>query len=522
MKTLSALGSTALLTAVSLFSQVVGFLYRVALSRMVGAEIMGLYQLVMPVSSVLLSLTAVGFTVACSHLSARDQAVGNKFTAARTVHACVAGFLTAFTAVALVVAPLSAALSVHFLGDARARLGILLLLPWVLLTGLENIHKHFFYGSGNVRPPAFTEICEQVIRAGAVLGLLWYFLPQNPERTVGLIVCGMIVCEVFSAATLTLLYRKAMRRPSSIPSPSSEGRTARKALRRRVLSIALPIGATALLSNLMGAWTAVLVPQRLVRTGSDVSSAMSAFGVMCGMTLPLLSLPTAFISAMGLVLLPKLSQAAALGRMELCRVRADKAITAAAWLILPASALLSVLAHPLGAAMFHNAAVGEFALPLALGVAMSCFEAVTSVCLNGLGKQRLNAAHGLVCGAVQLFLTWWRMALPDVGLRGYVEAFLVSTVVGCTLNWRTLHTLTKFPFLWRRWLIAPGLSALLAALDAKLLFPVLTRSGLGETAAALGCLGLGIVVYLSAMAAQGMLDSPLSKGKGSLGRGSKI
>ena len=174
MKTLSALGSTALLTAVSLFSQVVGFLYRVALSRMVGAEIMGLYQLVMPVSSVLLSLTAVGFTVACSHLSARDQAVGNKFTAARTVHACVAGFLTAFTAVALVVAPLSDAISVHFLGDARARLGILLLLPWVLLTGLENIHKHFFYGSGNVRPPAFTEICEQVIRAGAVLGLLWY------------------------------------------------------------------------------------------------------------------------------------------------------------------------------------------------------------------------------------------------------------------------------------------------------------------------------------------------------------
>ena len=71
---------------------------------------------------------------------------------------------------------------------AGAALGLLLLLPCVLLTGLENIHKHSFYGLGRVAPPAFTEILEQLIRTGAVLGLLWYFLPQNPERTVGLIV----------------------------------------------------------------------------------------------------------------------------------------------------------------------------------------------------------------------------------------------------------------------------------------------------------------------------------------------
>lgn len=520
MHTMSALGSTALLTAVSLFSQVVGFLYRVALSRMVGAEVMGLYQLVMPVGSVLLSLTAVGFTVACSHLSARDQAVGGKAQCARTVRACVIGFLTAFVLVAAVAAPLSDAISVRFLGDARSRLGILLLLPWVLLTGLENIHKHFFYGSGNVRPPAFTEICEQLIRAGAVLGLLWHFLPQSPERTVGLIVCGMIVCEVFSAVTLTLLYRRAIGSPP--PVRLEEGRASRKTLRRRVLSIALPIGATALLSNLMGAWTAVLVPQRLVRSGSDVSAAMSAFGVMCGMTLPLLSLPTAFISAMGLVLLPKLSQAAALGRMDLCRRRADRAVTAAAWLILPAAALLAVLAQPLGRAMFHNPAVGQFALPLALAVALSCFEAVTSVCLNGLGRQRINAAHGLVCGAAQLFLTWWRMSLPGVGLRGYVEALLASTAVGCVLNWRTLRAVTGLRVQWRRWLVGPGLSAALAGLDANLLYPLLTRSGLGETFAALVCLGFGGVVYLCAMAAQGLFRRPIFAKKRSLDRKSKI
>ena len=171
-----------------------------------------------------------------------------------------------------------------------------------------------------------------------------------------------------------------------------------KVLGKNIRSIALPIGWTALLGNLMGAATSVLIPQRLVRAGADVSSAMSAFGVMCGMTLPMLTLPTAFISAMSLVLLPKLSQARALGRTDLIRRRAGKAITATAWLILPTSALLAVVGPPLGRALFREPSVGLFAAPLALGVVLTCFESVLAGCLNGLGKQdrkstRLNSSH---------------------------------------------------------------------------------------------------------------------------------
>ena len=66
------LRGTLLLTATGLAGQGLGFLYRIALSRQIGAEVMGLYQLIMPVYSVLLSLTAVGLTAAVSNLSARQ------------------------------------------------------------------------------------------------------------------------------------------------------------------------------------------------------------------------------------------------------------------------------------------------------------------------------------------------------------------------------------------------------------------------------------------------------------------
>jgi len=497
---MSALHSTLLLTAVSLFGQAVGFVYRVLLSRMVGSEVMGLYQLVMPVGSVLLSLTAVGFTAACSNLTARCRASGEPGAERLVVRRCLTCFLGAFALAALFTAPLSDAISVHLLGDARSQLGLLLLLPWVLLTGVENIHKHAFYGLGLTRPPAFTEICEQLIRSGAVLGLLWRFLPQSPERTVGLIVCGMILCEIFSAVTLTLLYRRLTggRGP----------RSATPGLTRNVFRIALPVGSTALLGNLMGACTSVLIPRQLVRAGEDVSSAMRSFGVLCGMTVPLLALPTAFVSAMGLVLTPKLARSAVLGREDLSRKLIDRALTATAWLVLPACALLSVLAPPLARSLFREPSAGAFALPLALIVALSCFESVLAVCLNGLGQQTAAARNSLISGAVQLFLTWQRMGVPGVGLAGYVEAMAVSTVLGLWLNWRSVSRATKLQARVFRWLTAPGLSALLAALCTNLLFPVLAGAGLGEPVCCLVCLLFGVVLYLCAMAAQGVVSRP--------------
>ena len=136
----------AFLTVFSVLSQMLGFAYRVGLSRMVGAEVMGLYQLVMPVYSVLMSITAVGLTAAVSNLSSRYLALGNSRAVAQTMKSCVGLFLVGMIPVCAVTVLLYDPISVYLLGDARTQLGLVLLLPCVALTGIENFHKHFFYG----------------------------------------------------------------------------------------------------------------------------------------------------------------------------------------------------------------------------------------------------------------------------------------------------------------------------------------------------------------------------------------
>ena len=106
----------------------------------------------------------------------------------------------------------SDAVSVYLLGDARTQLGLLLLLPCLLLTGIENIQKNYFYGISSVKPPAITELCEQLLRTGLVLFLLWRFPYVNAEQTVALIVWGMFLCEVSAALTQTVLFRLGLSR----------------------------------------------------------------------------------------------------------------------------------------------------------------------------------------------------------------------------------------------------------------------------------------------------------------------
>lgn len=500
LKRTSALYGTLLLTATGSANQLLGFLYRIFLSRMVGSEVMGLYQLVMPVYSVLMSLTSVGLTAAVSTLTSEYQALGNRRAAGQLLHRCLLLFVLLLALPAFLVSVLSDPVSVYILGDARTRLGLLVLLPCVLLTGVENIHKHAFYGAGMIRPPAFTELLEQVVRTTAVLGLLAFFLPQNPERTVGLIVSGMVICEIFSVCALSILYRQWQ---GALSGPKGTGVLSRD-LNRRIAHIGLPIAATSLLGNLMGSACAVLIPQKLVEGGMEVSKAISAFGVMFGMSLPLLGLPTAFIGALGLMLVPRLAESAALGRKSETHRRISNALLATSVLILPSTVFLTVLGPTLGTVLFREPTVGDYLIPLSLGMVLSCYQSVLSASLNGIGRHAAAARNALLSGAVELAGVFFTVGLPGVGLGGFAAAFVLSSLLGAGLNVISLRRASGLKLHLFQWFTAPGLSALLMGLNVNLLFHLLQDRGLSPGGAMAACLPFGLVLYLAALSAQGM------------------
>lgn len=494
----SFLSGALWLTAAGLFSQLAGFGYRIALSRMVGAEVIGLYQLIMPVYAALMSLTASGLTVALSTCAARSQALGDHGALlqarrrALILFFCLAGPLGA--AVVLCSDPISVCL----LGDARTRLGVVLLVPCVLLTGVENLHKHCFYGTGQFRSPALSEMAEQLIRAGAVLLLVRLAQPCSRERAVGAIVLGMVVCEVFSACTLTALFRRRLGEQCRLPAKASVPF-------RQLLAVAVPVAATSLLGTALGSLNAVLIPAKLVEGGAAPEAALSSFGVLCGMTMPLIALPTGLIGALCLMLSPSLSRKSALGHAGAVEHDLGRAVGAVSLLAAPALAMLAITAPYLAGLIFREPDAGAWALPLAVGTLLSCYQSVLGSALNGLGRPGAAAAAAIAADAVQLAFTFFTVG--HCGLAGFVAGFAASSLVGALLSFAFLRRCTRLRLDVLGRLVCPLLACTLAALCMRPFLLWCLDGGMTRgPACALSC-ALGLVVYLAALQAQGLLSA---------------
>ncbi len=486
---------TLVLTATGLFAQLVGFFYRLMLSRLIGAETMGLYQLVMPVYSMFMSITAVGLTVAVSTRSAHCHAIGDDAGIGRVLGAGLRSFFLLAIPLGVVVVWASDPISVYLLGDARTRLGVVLLVPCMLLTGVENLHKHCFYGKGRVRIPATVETMEQLIRTGAVLGLLVLLLPQNQERTVGIVVLGMVLCEVFSAVTLVVLFRRNQR-----DHWKESGRTGKK--EKSLWSIAIPVGLTSVLGTLLGSANAVLIPAKLVEGGMEAGEAMSAFGVLCGMTMPLLSLPTGFIGALCLTMVPALSQRTAHGDVGASAGLLNRIMSVTMLLLSPAMAMLVVMGPTLAQMLFQQPQAGQYMLLLAVGTLLTCVQSVLGGALNGLGLQGKGARNAIASDVVQLGFTYGTVAVW--GLRGFVVGFVLSSLVGMGLNLASVLGATGLHLRLFAWFVRPLLAAVFMGVWCKLLFGVLVGAGIWVWTACGVCLVVGGVLYVAVLLAQGL------------------
>lgn len=509
-------GKSALFLAITgLLGQGMGFLYRIALSRMLGAEVMGLYQLLMPVYSVLVALTAVGVTAATAHLTALFLAKRQKSAISATLRWALILFFASFIPVALVVLLFSDGISVHLLGDARTQLGLLFLLPCTFLTGIENIFKHYFYGSGQVKPAAYTELLEQFIRSIAVISLLLLF-PTWPERQVGLIVLGMVICETFSASCLVLLYLRQKNRwshkISNYHNKTSEDKLQDKIpenLIHQLGKIAIPVGTSALLGTFLGAANASFIPRLLVEGGMERSVALSSFGVLCGMTLPMLGFPTVLLTALNLVLIPRQARSLALNRWDEIQRRTHKALLAVSLSMLPSMGLLAVIGEDLGVLLFSQNQVGEYLLPLAFASAFSSYQSTLFALLNGIGKQSTTAMLSLFHGGTQLLFTL--ILVPRWGLDGFVLGLVILSCFHTLFQGYWVLKLTKTPPAFFNWLTAPALSALLMSLTSNLLYHIMLDSHYSMLATLITTTLFALVIYTLCLWVQGIKYSDIFK-----------
>lgn len=433
------LASTLLLTATGLLCRVLGFFYRIFLSRTIGAEGLGIYNMVHPVFGVCFALCAGSIQTALSQYIASHTAQGRKIF---------------YTGLGLSLS-LSFVLSSLICQNANFLASRFLMAPqcaaYLPVMGLSvpfaAIHaciNGYYYGMQKSRVPAFSQVAEQVIRMTLVF-LLTGFLKDNGQPiTVQLAVTGHLVGEI-AAAGFTLLSMAVF--PPQKPSQKQRGSVAKTPAFLPLLTLALPLMGNRLVLNLLASAEAIWIPNRLQMSGLSSSDAFAVYGVLTGMALPFILFPSAITNSMAVLLLPSVAQAQAEGN--------DKSIASCIALSLRYSLYMGILCigifllfgDALGRSVFHNVQAGRFIQILAWLCPFLYLATTTGSILNGLGRTRTTFLQNTA--ALLLRIAFVLIGIPQFGILAYLWGMLASELFLALLHLHSLRRLASFS--WNAW-----------------------------------------------------------------------
>ena len=156
----------ALLLISNIFVKGLGFFYRVLLARLLGAEGLGLVEMVTPIYAFLLVLAGLGVQPALAQsVAGSGRGRGGLYFRAALALLTLSG--AAVTLLSLTLAPWLAA---NFAADGRIETSLRMILPAILVISLASCWRGWFQGRQRLGVLGMSQNIEQVARV--VLGLL--------------------------------------------------------------------------------------------------------------------------------------------------------------------------------------------------------------------------------------------------------------------------------------------------------------------------------------------------------------
>ena len=281
---------TLLLTSTGLITRVLGFFYRIFLSRTIGAEGLGLYNMVHPVFGICFALCAGSIQTAISQSVAANVRKGRSIFRTGLVISVSTSFILAW-----LIIRFQDFLAGSILMEPRCAPLLTYIAVSVPCAAIHACINGYYYGMQRTRVPAFAQVVEQSVRIGAVFLIADIMMEAGVEITVQLAVAGHLIGEIAST-----LYTVAASQffPPKLPDgtdaaePDSKGRrltAAADSFRQTapaLMALALPLMGNRLVLNILSSAEAIWIPGSLNRFGLSNSEAFSIYGVLTGMALP--------------------------------------------------------------------------------------------------------------------------------------------------------------------------------------------------------------------------------------------
>ncbi len=407
----------------NLVTGMLGFIFSIILSRELGAEGMGLYGIIMPIYDLFICLICGGMSTAISKVGAVYFSKKDYTNLNRTIDASIFFDIVWGIIVACFVFINSDFISGYLIKDHRASGALRVICPAMVFIAVSSIFKGYFYGTSNVKVPAFIDIFEKAYRIGALLFLVQF----AANVTVAYLV--LATGELLSLALLYFFYKYDKYKKHAVSREEDKIQ-----LIFDVLKYSFPLCINGFVSTIFYSLSTLILPRRLMNCGLDYAAALAMMGKFNGMALTTVLFPVMIINALCIVLVPDISQNLSRKNYFKLQHRVRKVLRISIILGLATAMICITIPDFLGMLFYNRNDLGSYIKFAALIVPFSFTASTTYGILNGLGKQNIILRNSLTASVLQLILIYILSGIPSVNIYGYGAALIITNVIVLSLN----------------------------------------------------------------------------------------
>jgi stage V sporulation protein B len=415
----AVLRGTIILTVAGILSRIIGFYYRIFLTRSIGAEGMGLFQLVMPILGIAFALCSAGVTTAISKFCAENKE-RYSWLPAGLVLSLPFSILIAFLTYIY-----SDFLATNILLNPGCASLIRILAFTIPFSTFHNCVNGYYFGLKRAGIPAFSQLFEQVVRVAIVYAYVYYCTVNHRPITVICALYGNFAGEIGSTSfcIIAMIIDKYFH--------MSFKQLGGNVL--RIFKFSVPLTANRLLMHLLQSGEAILIPAQLMVYGHSSTEALSIYGILTGMALPLILFPSAITNSLSVMLLPEVSGAQSANDSKAIVRTLDRSIQLCMLMGIVSTLVFLVYGGKLGAIIFKEPSVNTFILVLAWLCPFSYLATTLGSILNGLGKTTLTCIQNIL--GIVLRIACLILLVPKYGIAGYLWGLLFSQILVCLCHY---------------------------------------------------------------------------------------
>lgn len=469
----------SILAAAGILVRLIGLLYKIPMTRVLGDEGIGYYTIAYEIYNIGLILSSYSLPLAVSKLIAMKEEQHRKSDATRVFHCGVfVGVLTGGFMTALLLFGANWIASVIFDSPGMA-LPLRVMTPTILVFAVMGVIRGFFQGHGSMIQTSISQIIEQIVNAIVSVWASWDFMrrfaeTENPYSygaaggTLGTFV-GSLAAFVFLIGCM-LVYQK--KRASQNAAAEKEPADSYRVIMKLLILTFIPIIMSQFVYQLSGTVDSSMFNILMSKRGFSESERTSLLGIYSGKYRMLSNVPVAIATSLGTSMIPSIVVSRVKKQEQEVRDKVHLTIKFNMLLAIPCASALFFLASPLMQLVFGDGRqiTANLMMLGASAVVFFSLSTVTNAVLQGIDQMRKSVTHSAISLAIHAVLLYLMLGVFGLGVYSLVIGNVSFALVVCLLNWRTIGKTLSYHQEVKNTFLLPLCCSIIMGFCAKLVY----------------------------------------------------